>query len=122
MLWTNELVRLCLAAAVLVASWLSAVMAYAGPFDFPPSDFNIMDADGTQVIGHGHYEVTPDGKGHETAFGEDPYQGTKFPVTNRDSLIRTLRNSHKSAVISRALSWIQRLDWPKKRRIPCIFP
>ena len=67
------------------ASWLSAVMAYAGPFDFPPADFNIMDADGTQVIGHGHYEVTPDGKGHETAFGEDRFNDGEYDI-ERDRL------------------------------------
>jgi len=36
-------------------------------------DFNIIDADGTQVVGHGHYEVAPDGNGYETAFGEDRF-------------------------------------------------
>jgi hypothetical protein len=40
-------VRLCLAAAAFIALWFSATIAYAGPFDFSPSDFNIMDADGT---------------------------------------------------------------------------
>jgi hypothetical protein len=84
-LWTNEPVQLCLAAAALVALWLSATMAYASPFDFPPSDFNIMDADGTQVIGHGHYEVTPDGKGYEIAFGEDRFNDGEYDI-ERDKL------------------------------------
>jgi hypothetical protein len=78
-------VRLCLTAAALVALWLSATMAYASPFDFPPADFNIMDADGTQVIGHGHYEVTPDGNGYETAFGEDRFNDGEYDI-ERDKL------------------------------------
>jgi len=49
---------------------LSARIAYAGASDL---DFNIIDADGTQVVGHGHYEVAPDGNGYETAFGEDRF-------------------------------------------------
>lgn len=78
-------VRHCLAAAALVALCLSAAIAYAGPFDFPPSDFNIMDADGTQVIGHGHYEVRPDGNGYETALGEDHFNDGEYDI-ERDKL------------------------------------
>ena len=92
--------RLCLAAAALVALCLSAAMAYAGPFDFRPSDFNIMDADGTQVIGHGHYEVTPDGKGYEIAFGEDRFNGEydierdKLELHGDDQVPRMIRFEH----------------------------
>jgi len=78
-------VRLCLALAALVALWLGAAIADAGPFDFPPSDFNIMDADGTQVIGHGHYEVTPDGNEYATVFGEDRFNDGEYDV-ERDKL------------------------------------
>jgi hypothetical protein len=81
----HDLVWLCLVIAAVVALWLSAAMAHAGPFDFPPSDFNIMDADGVQVIGHGHYEVTPDGKGYETAFGEDRFNDGEYDI-ERDKL------------------------------------
>jgi len=70
----------CLAVATLVALWLGATLAYAGPFDFPPSDFNIMKADGTLVIGHGHYEVTPDGSGYASAFGEDRFNDGEYDV------------------------------------------
>jgi hypothetical protein len=77
--------RLCLAVAALVAAWLGAAIAYAGPFDFPPSDFNIMNADGTQVIGHGHYEVTHDGNGYGTAFGEDRFNDGQYDI-ERDKL------------------------------------
>jgi hypothetical protein len=77
--------RLCLAAAALVALWLAAAIAYAGPFDFPPSDFNILNADGTQVIGHGHYEVTPDGNEYATVFGEDRFNDGEYDV-ERDKL------------------------------------
>jgi hypothetical protein len=74
-----------LPAAAAVALWLSARIAYAGVSDFPPSDFNIMDADGTQVVGHGHYEVTPDGNGYETAFGEDRFNDGEYDI-ERDRL------------------------------------
>jgi hypothetical protein len=47
-------VRLFLAISSIFAFSLSAAIAYAGTFDFPPSDFEVMDADGTQVIGHGY--------------------------------------------------------------------
>jgi hypothetical protein len=51
-----------LAVAAPFARWLGATIADAGPFDLPPSDFDIIDAtESTQVIGHGHYEITPDG-------------------------------------------------------------
>jgi hypothetical protein len=72
--------RLSLALAALAALWLSAAVAEAGPFDFPPSEFNIMNADGTQVIGHGHYEVTPDGNGHATAYGEDRFNDGEYDI------------------------------------------
>jgi len=78
-------VRHCVAAAALVAWCLSAAIAYAGPFDFPPSDFNIMDANDTQVIGHGHYEATPDGNGYETALGEDRFNDGEYDI-ERDKL------------------------------------
>jgi hypothetical protein len=77
--------RLGLAVAALVALWLGAVIAYAGPFDFPPSDFNIMNADDTQVIGHGHYEVRPDGKEYATALGEDRFDDGEYDL-ERDKL------------------------------------
>jgi hypothetical protein len=76
---------LCLALAAVAALWLSAAVAEAGPFDFPPSEFNIMDADGTQVIGHGHYEVTPDGHGHATVFREDRFNDGEYDI-ERDKL------------------------------------
>ena len=73
-------VRLCLAVAALLGLWLGAAIAYAGPFDFPPSDFNIMDVGDTEVIGHGHYGVTPDGNGYATAFGEDRFNDGEYDV------------------------------------------
>ena len=82
--WRHDAVQLCLAAAALVA-WLAAAIAYAGPFDVPPSDFNIMDVESTQMIGHGHYEVTPDGNGYATAVGEDRFNNGEYDV-ERDKL------------------------------------
>jgi hypothetical protein len=81
----HDLVWLCLAVAVVVEFWLSAAIAYADPFDFPPSDFKIMDADGTQVIGHGHYEITPDGDGYASALGEDRFNNGEYDM-ERDKL------------------------------------
>jgi len=81
----HDSVRFCLAVAPLVALWLGAAIAYAGAFDFPPSDFDIMDADGTQLIGHGHYEVAPDGDGYATAFGEDRFKDGEYDI-ERDKL------------------------------------
>jgi hypothetical protein len=79
-------VRLCLAVAALVALWLGAAIADAGPFDLPPSDFDIIDAaEGTQRIGHGHYEVSPDGHGNATAFGENRFNDGEYDV-ERDKL------------------------------------
>jgi hypothetical protein len=80
-----RLLRLCRAAALLIGLLLGVTLAYAGPFDFPPSDFNILDADGTQVIGHAHYEVTPDGNDYATAFGEDRFNNGEYDV-ERDKL------------------------------------
>lgn len=77
--------RLGLVAMALVALWLDTATTYAGPFDIPPSDFNIMDADGTRLIGRGHYEVTPDGKGYESAFGEDRFNDGEYDI-ERDRL------------------------------------
>jgi hypothetical protein len=79
------LLRLCLAAAMLSGLCLSVARAYAGPFDFPPSDFNILDANGTHVIGHAHYEVTPNGNDYATAFGEDRFHDGEYDV-ERDKL------------------------------------
>jgi len=59
--------RLSLAVPWVFGLWLSAAIAYASTFEFPPSDFKIMDADGTQVIGHGHYEVSRGSNGYATA-------------------------------------------------------
>jgi len=81
----HDLVWLCLAVAAVAELWLSAAIAYAYPFDFPPSDFNIVNADGTQVIGHGHYEITPDSNGYATAFGEDRFNNGEYDI-ERDKL------------------------------------
>jgi hypothetical protein len=79
-------VCLCLAVAALFAMWLGAAIADAAPFDLPPSDFDIIDAtEGTQVIGHGHYEVIPDGARHATAFGEDRFNDGEYDI-ERDKL------------------------------------
>ncbi len=79
------LVWLCLAVAAVIELWLSTAIAYADPFDFPPSDFNILDADGTQMIGHGHYEITPDSGGYATVFGEDRFKNGEYDI-ERDKL------------------------------------
>jgi hypothetical protein len=74
-------VYLFLAVAAFFAVLLGAALADAGPFDLPPSDFDIMDAaEGTQVIGHGHYEVTPNDPRHATAFGEDRFNNGEYDV------------------------------------------
>jgi hypothetical protein len=78
-------VHLGLAVAAFFAVWLGAAMADAGPFDLPPSDFDIIDAAGTQVIGHGHYEVTPDGPSHAIALGEDRFNDGEYDI-ERDKL------------------------------------
>jgi hypothetical protein len=75
----------CLAVVALTGLWLGAAIAFAGAFDVPPSDFNIMNADGTQVIGHGHYQVTSDGNQYATAFGEDRFNDGQYDV-ERDKL------------------------------------
>ena len=78
-------VRLCLAVAVLVSLWVPVAVTYAGPYDFPPSNFNIMNADGMQMIGHGHYEVTIDDNGYANAFGYDRFNNGEYDV-ERDKL------------------------------------
>lgn len=78
-------VHFCLAVAALFVVWLGAAMADAGSFDLPPSDFDIIDAADTQVIGHAHYEVTPDGPWHATAFGEDRFNDGEYDI-ERDKL------------------------------------
>ena len=64
--------------------WLTAAITYAGPFDFTPSDFNMMDASGS-LIGRCHYEVTPDGNGYATTFGEDHFSNGEGDI-ERDKL------------------------------------
>jgi hypothetical protein len=78
-------VRLFLAISSIFAFSLSAAIAYAGTFDFPASDFKIMDADGTQVIGHGYYEVSRGSNGYATAFGEDHFNKGEYDI-ERDKL------------------------------------
>ena len=77
--------RLCLAIAALVALWPGAAIASTGSFDFPPSNFNIMDADGTRVIGHAHYEVTRGSNGYATVLGENRFDDGEYD-TERDRL------------------------------------
>src|SRR5689334_11663450 len=59
---------------------LSAAIAYTGTFDFPASDFEIMNAEGTQVIGHGYYEISRGSNGYATAFGEDHFNDGEFDI------------------------------------------
>ena len=75
---------LCPAVVAVVELWLNAATAYADPFDLR-LDFNILDADGTQVIGHGHYEITPDSGGYATISGEDRFDNGEYDV-ERDKL------------------------------------
>lgn len=77
--------RLSLAVPWVFGLWLSAAIAYASTVEFPPSDFKIMDADGTQVIGHGHYEVSRGSNGYATAFGEDHFNNGEYDI-ERDKL------------------------------------
>jgi hypothetical protein len=44
-----------------------------------------MGADGTQVIGHGHYEITPDGDGYASALGEGRFNNGEYDM-ERDKL------------------------------------
>lgn len=76
---------LCLRLAAPVALWLSAAIVHANPFDFPPSSFNIMDANGTQMIGRAHYEVRSEGNGYVTAIGEDRFNDGEYDI-ERDEL------------------------------------
>jgi hypothetical protein len=78
-------VRLFLAISSIFAFSLSTAIAYADTFDFPASDFKIMDAHGTQVIGHGHYEVSRGSNGYATAFGEDRFNDGEYDF-ERDKL------------------------------------
>jgi hypothetical protein len=71
-------------ALVTVPIWLTAAITYAGPFDFAPSEFNIMDANGS-LIGRSHYEVAPDGNGYAIAFGEDNLSNGEYDI-ERDKL------------------------------------
>jgi hypothetical protein len=80
-----DAIRLRLVVLALVALWLGPTIAYAEPFDIIPSDFNILDGAGAQVIGHGHYEVIRDGKGYATTFGKDRFNNGEYD-TERDKL------------------------------------
>jgi hypothetical protein len=64
---------------------LGVTFAYAELFDFTTSDFNILDADSTHVIGRAHYEVSPDGNEYSSAFGEDRLKDGKYDI-DRDKL------------------------------------
>ncbi len=82
--WNSQERRLPIAALV-IARWLCTPAAYAGSLDFPPSDFKIMDSGSARVIGHGHYEITRDGNGRATAFGEDRFDNGEYDI-ERDNL------------------------------------
>lgn len=74
-----------LAIVALAILRAGEVIGYADPLDFPVSDFNIMDADGEQVIGRGHYEITSDGNGDASVFGEDRFNNGEYDI-ERDRL------------------------------------
>jgi hypothetical protein len=65
---------------MMAGGFLIIMPTFARALDLPPSDFKILNADGTRVIGHGHYEVTPDGNGFATAFGEDRFDNGEYDV------------------------------------------
>ena len=77
--------RVVIRCGFVVALWLGGAIAYASPSKFASSDFNIMNADGTQLIGHGHYEVTSDGNEYVNAFGEDRFNDAEYDI-ERDQL------------------------------------
>ena len=74
--------------AAAVALWLSAGLAHAGAFDFPPSDFKILNAASTQLIGHGHYEIVPANAGHATAIGEHRFNDGEYDIERDDLELR----------------------------------
>lgn len=77
-----------IAAAAVATLWLSAALADAAAFDFPPSDFKILNAAGTQVIGHGHYEIVPTNAGHATALGENRFNDGEYDIERDDLELR----------------------------------
>jgi hypothetical protein len=52
----------------------------AGDLDFPATDFTLRSFDGSQVIGHAHFGVTPNGNGLTTVRGEYRYLDGTYDV------------------------------------------
>jgi hypothetical protein len=74
---------------LLALTWVRA--AVAATLNFPPSDFDILDADGGQLIGHGHYAIAE--AGHDlTLRGENRYVTGQYDV-EEDKLTSTSDDS-----------------------------
>jgi hypothetical protein len=77
-----------IATIAAVALWVQRGLANAGAFDFPPSDFKILNAADTRVTGNGHYEVKSDNKGYAIALGEDHFNDGEYDIERDDLELR----------------------------------
>jgi hypothetical protein len=82
---TRKRFRQRLVAAAILLAIAPAQRVFARSINFPPSDFKILNQDGTRVIGHGHYEITPDKGKLANAVGEDRFARGEYDI-ERDLL------------------------------------
>lgn len=53
----------------------------AGQLDFPPvADFDILSADGSQVIGHTHFTLSPESSGSQLIYIESRYRSREYDI------------------------------------------
>jgi hypothetical protein len=69
------------AIVALVVVLLSARATRADDMDFPmSSDFDILNGDGSELVGHAHYDFTPTGRGSYRLRGENRFHDGEYDV------------------------------------------
>ena len=69
----------------LIAAALALMIAPTRPalardLGIPPSHFKILNEEGTQIIGHGHYEIISNGDDRAAAFGENRFNNGEYDI------------------------------------------
>jgi hypothetical protein len=77
--------RISITGTILLAVLLVAGVVVAQGIDFPPADFTILNADGSQVVGHSKYTVATSNGGVQVVMGEDRYLNGEYDI-ERDRL------------------------------------
>jgi len=77
----RRLARAILAGITVCCALLASSALFAGQLDFPPvADFNILSADGSQVIGHAHFTLSPESSGSQLIYIESRYLSGEYDI------------------------------------------